>query len=217
MLTGKDVHAIEEVLLVNDDLATLCEKRGVSMEDLKAVFKAAAGAVAEMKEERRFPIMIGHDGLPGPCPSWIPWSAIAPYEGQAKLNHDQTLERLAQRGGLGPEEAYLVMTGKRLRHDVFTPAFEKEACAFLDKLMKDREPLKMMLQSMVKLSENLTAERDAALALNESLEAQVKREHSDYLQEHHAHWSLAEINKELEAKLAAAAAQIDQLKKPDNS
>lgn len=50
--------------------------------------------------ERMFPIQ------GGPA---IPWSAIAPCEAQAERNHSQTLERLAQRGGLDPTEAIDVL------------------------------------------------------------------------------------------------------------
>lgn len=41
----------------------------------------------------------------------IPWAMIAPHEKQAWSNHGQTLERLAERGGLSPEEAFAVLTG----------------------------------------------------------------------------------------------------------
>lgn len=44
----------------------------------------------------------------------IPWSMIAPHERQARENHDQSLERLAQRGGLGPYEACLVLEDRKL-------------------------------------------------------------------------------------------------------
>jgi hypothetical protein len=50
--------------------------------------------------ERMFPIMGYHD---------IPWRAIAPAEKQAQENHGQSLERLAERGGLSPCEACAVM------------------------------------------------------------------------------------------------------------
>ena len=51
--------------------------------------------VEEMEKhtERLFPIM------GGPA---IPWSMIRPHERQAERNHSQSLERLAQRGGLDP-------------------------------------------------------------------------------------------------------------------
>lgn len=42
-------------------------------------------------------------------PASIPWRAIEPHRQQAYNNHAQTLERLAQRGGLSPGEAVAVM------------------------------------------------------------------------------------------------------------
>lgn len=60
----------------------------------------------ERLEGRRFPIQGG--------PS-IPWAMIAPHEAQAKTNHDQSLERLAERGGLSPGEAVAVLDGLRWR------------------------------------------------------------------------------------------------------
>lgn len=43
----------------------------------------------------------------------LPWEAIAPFEDQAKTNHDQSLERLAQRAGVSPGEALMIMTRAR--------------------------------------------------------------------------------------------------------
>lgn len=54
--------------------------------------------------ERWFPIMGA---------SAIPWSMIEPCEKQAQLNHDQSLERLAERGGLAPCEALAVLDGRK--------------------------------------------------------------------------------------------------------
>lgn len=42
----------------------------------------------------------------------IPWEMIEPHAKQAKLNHDQSLERLAERGGLDANEAIAVLTDK---------------------------------------------------------------------------------------------------------
>jgi hypothetical protein len=39
----------------------------------------------------------------------IPWEVVQPHELQATRNHSQTLKRLAQRGGLGIEEAYYIL------------------------------------------------------------------------------------------------------------
>jgi hypothetical protein len=49
----------------------------------------------------------------------IPWSIIAPFEYQAKRNHDQSLERLAERGGLSSREALCVLNSQSLR-ELFT-------------------------------------------------------------------------------------------------
>lgn len=49
------------------------------------------------------------------CPRFVPWSLLEPHEAQAKYNHDQTLKRLAERGGLGPAEMVAVLEGKTLR------------------------------------------------------------------------------------------------------
>ncbi len=56
--------------------------------------------------ERRFPIMSG--------PS-VPWRMVEPYARQAYENHGQTLERLAERGGLDPTELWCAVHSKRLR------------------------------------------------------------------------------------------------------
>lgn len=104
-----------------------------------------------MTETRMFPILIDHEGTAGPCPSAIPWECIAPYEKHALNNHGQTLERLAQRGGLSPIEAYMVFIGRRWKGETFNKAFELEACAYIDKIIKDpirveRDTLRTQLQ-----------------------------------------------------------------------
>jgi hypothetical protein len=48
------------------------------------------------------------------CPKRIPWERIAPHEAQALHNHDQTLERLAERGGLSPFEIMCAVEGHDL-------------------------------------------------------------------------------------------------------
>lgn len=48
-------------------------------------------------------------------PRSVPWRLLAPHEPQAIANHGQTLERLAERGGLGPSEMRVIVEGKSLR------------------------------------------------------------------------------------------------------
>jgi hypothetical protein len=52
-------------------------------------------------DNRRFPILGGGS---------IPWRFIEPHGRQVKRNHYQTLEQLAERGGLSHGEIYMVMT-----------------------------------------------------------------------------------------------------------
>lgn len=61
--------------------------------------------------EKMFPI------IGGPA---IPWRLIAPYEKQAEYNHSQSLERLAERGGLSPFEVIHVLENKRIRISTYT-------------------------------------------------------------------------------------------------
>lgn len=52
------------------------------------------------------------------CPRRVPWSVLAPHEKQAMSNHGgQSLERLAERGGLSPKEMFAVI-GDRPYRDV---------------------------------------------------------------------------------------------------
>ena len=52
-----------------------------------------------------FPIMGFHG---------IPWEMLAPHARQAMANHDQTLERLAERGGLDPYEAICILEDRKI-------------------------------------------------------------------------------------------------------
>lgn len=44
--------------------------------------------------------------------SEIPYAMIAPHEAQAQRNHGQTLDRLAERGGLSAAEAIAIIQGR---------------------------------------------------------------------------------------------------------
>lgn len=43
----------------------------------------------------------------------LPWALIAPHEAQARTNHYQSLERLAQRGGLSFCEAAAILEDRK--------------------------------------------------------------------------------------------------------
>jgi hypothetical protein len=62
-------------------------------------------------DDRRFPIIDRRYGLPKPGDQAdpvrsVPWSLVEPLRARCLLIHSQTLERLADRGGLGPEELW---------------------------------------------------------------------------------------------------------------
>jgi hypothetical protein len=53
-VTPKQVYAIEQVLLINVAVSEQYEKRGVSREDMREVFRLAqVGAAQEAKKKRR--------------------------------------------------------------------------------------------------------------------------------------------------------------------
>lgn len=94
---------------------------------------------------RLFPIM--------DAPS-IPWSVIAPCEEQAKKNHDQTLERLAERGGLDAGEAVVVLQSKRLR---FIPEEHDECVRLLAEIVRERH-VQPLLNEAIRLERKGCAE-----------------------------------------------------------
>lgn len=90
---------------------------------------------------RRFPVLrqgLTPDERRLRCPYSIPWSVIEPHAAQAQRNHDQTLERLAQRGGLDPRELLAVLNDRHWR-DYIGPSFA-EAADQLQQLLRERAP-----------------------------------------------------------------------------
>jgi hypothetical protein len=76
-----------------------------------------------MTKERMFPILLSAEQkkeFPN-CPKEISWNLIASHEVQARRNHFQTLEELAERGGLSPAELMCVIHD----HD-FIPEIKSE-------------------------------------------------------------------------------------------
>ena len=69
---------------------------------------------------RTFPVLADyHTRAKHNVPHNVPWAFAEKFRGQAEKNHDQTLERLAERGGLDPTEMYLAAHGMRLfRHGI---------------------------------------------------------------------------------------------------
>ena len=59
---------------------------------------------------KRFPVLLGDQwSIWQGVPDSIPWEAISTHERQARINHGQSLDVLAKRGGLSPYELLAVM------------------------------------------------------------------------------------------------------------
>ena len=59
---------------------------------------------------RCFPVFLGDQrSIWSGLPDSIPWEVIAPHERQANVNHGQSLETIARRGGLSPYELLAVL------------------------------------------------------------------------------------------------------------
>jgi lambda repressor-like predicted transcriptional regulator len=110
-----------------DEMAAVLEDRPWRKMDIqeayRTVMKIVAAGVPAPKSPpappyggvRLFPILSSYsERIPG-APRSIPWDIVAPHEAQAKENHDQSLERLAQRGGLGWDEMAAVLEDRRWR------------------------------------------------------------------------------------------------------
>lgn len=86
-----------------------------------------------MIDERQFPILGYYPGLPD-FPRSLPWRLVEPARKQAMANHKQTLERLAERGGLAPAELLLALSGLDLLFRPFPS--EDDAIKFIHDLTK---------------------------------------------------------------------------------
>ena len=72
----------------------------------------------------------------------IPWELIEPHRQQAMENHGQTLERLAERGGLSFDEAAAVLENRRWSKIVWPIGHERAedpARSYLERLIAARK------------------------------------------------------------------------------
>ena len=72
----------------------------------------------KLRYPRGFPILYqGFERKQG-WPTHIAWDMVDPHEEQARQNHHgQTLQRLAERGGLSPFELFCLLNDQTLRWD----------------------------------------------------------------------------------------------------
>ena len=73
-----------------------------------------------MSEERQFPVLLNYQErkMHPECPRSVPWQFVETFREQARANHGQTLERLAERGGLDPCEMWNAAHGHRWSNKV---------------------------------------------------------------------------------------------------
>lgn len=103
-------------------LATRHEGKATADFDLPPPNDAIQQATPEpVGEPRQFPVLKGKTLFS------VPWSMLVPHERQARANHGQSLERLAERGGLSPVEMVAVVLGKRWRDVEGMSAADAEA------------------------------------------------------------------------------------------
>ena len=82
---------------------------------------------------QRFRVIVGQSRLPQAVrdrwPRSVPWTFVEAFRKQAEYNHDQTLEQLNARGGLGPDEMWLAAHGQELsKYRQTMPVPSEEAC-----------------------------------------------------------------------------------------
>jgi hypothetical protein len=92
-------------------------------------------------EKRRFPVLANWSEMAElkrlGCPRDVPWEFVAEHREQCLHNHDQTPERLAERGGLGPAEMFCVVTDQHWRE--LRPLDDAALCPELLILLADWE------------------------------------------------------------------------------
>lgn len=91
---------------------------------------ARALAARRPAQARMYPVNVSFRS-PANAPTSVPWDWIARFSGQCKINHYQTLEHLAERGGLSPQEMWAVVHGKDWGVGS-APVTPEAACAWLN-------------------------------------------------------------------------------------
>ena len=77
--------------------------------------------------EKQYPINWNYNDIDHPAKGLIthyPWDYVEKHRERLESNHGQTIERLAERGGLHPGELYLAMMDGRIR-DLTKSTFPK--------------------------------------------------------------------------------------------
>src|SRR5687767_7547140 len=86
--------------------------------------------------EPAFPVLLGFgkEARDYKGPRSVPWSLLLPYESRAIRNHDQSLRRLAERGGLSPCEMVCILEDARPSAFFFGGTRHGRGCTCVSKL-----------------------------------------------------------------------------------
>lgn len=119
--------------------APVCCQQCCKIEHLRADLKRVEG---ERDGNKLFPISDG--------PS-VPWRVLRPHEKQCRINHDQSLEAIANRGGLSSAEAWCIVNDQTWRVATNTWSLEH-----LKKMWKDyANPIAMLQADLAACREDL--------------------------------------------------------------
>lgn len=91
-----------------------------------------------MTDPEAFPVLIdGKTRRAHPlCPRAVPWDMVRPHDRQARRNHDQSLKRLAARGGLHPVELLAVLDGRPFPEREYLAAPEQVCAGAIAELIR---------------------------------------------------------------------------------
>jgi hypothetical protein len=92
---------------------------------------------------RKFPVLMSYQkrrAFPN-CPCDVPWAMLEKHEPQALRNHDQSLEQLASRGGLAPQEMLDILHDRQLRFVGETVEAVEELIRIVTQWQSEKDPL----------------------------------------------------------------------------
>lgn len=157
-LGGWDVHSAAAIIAKRapkepsyDELVEICDGLKIETDRLRA-------GRAKRDQERKFPCQGGPD---------VPYAVMAPHESMMQRNHSQTVERLSERGGLSPCEAWMVVNSITWSPSPTTAQiaeYEKKWRVFAERVNLHYEELERLRSAI----ESLKSERDAAFSADKT-------------------------------------------------
>lgn len=92
----------------------------------------------------------------------VPWEVMAPHESQAQRNHSQSLQRLAERGGLGTGEAWCIVNDIECPTDKATWAdYDAKWKAFAERINLHYDELEKLRRENAEMRAELETVRTA--------------------------------------------------------